>query len=147
MAKQQTLLEQLHQVNETFQKTVSDLVRLAKQKAAEEVAAIENAARGLVGRAGKQVESMAPRAAGRSVGRPKGSKNKKRIRRDVDQLKTLAEKAVSVIKSAGKEGIAAGDLKKQIKGIDGSVKIFIEKFTDQKVKQEGKLRQTRYRIV
>jgi hypothetical protein len=146
MAKQQTLLEQLHQVNKAFLKSVSDLVQLAKRKAAEEVATIENVARGLIGKGNAAIGKGAVAHGARPVGRPKGAKNRKRIRRDITQLKALAEKAVSTIKAAGKEGISAGDLKRQVKGIDGSVKIFIEKFTDHKVKQAGKLRQTRYRI-
>jgi hypothetical protein len=144
--KNTTLIDELQQVHKTFQKTVADLVRLARQKAADEVAVIENMARGLVGRAGKHVEAVTPATGGARGGKTKAGRPRKRIRRDVAQLKALAEQAVEVIKAAGKEGIAAGDLKRQIKGIDGSVKIFIEKFTRNKVKQEGKLRQTRYRI-
>jgi hypothetical protein len=146
MAKHQTLLEQLHQANESFQKTVSQLVHLAKLKAAEEVAVIENAAHSLIGKNAGRPATLSPTGVSRHVGRPKGSKNKKRVRRDGAQLKALAEKAAATIKAAGKNGISAGDLRRQIKGIDGSVKIFIEKFTNHKVKQEGKLRQTRYRL-
>ncbi len=69
---------------------------------------------------------------------------KRRIRRNPEQLKAEATKVLAMIKKAGKEGIAGGEIRKSVPGVGQNIKEFVEKNAGVKVKTTGQKVQMRY---
>lgn len=75
------------------------------------------------------------------------SSSGKIVRRNEDQLRADAEELANAIKGAGKDGAKGGALKQIAKPMAGqSIKDFVEKFTDYKIKTVGERAQMRYHI-
>ena len=70
----------------------------------------------------------------------------RQIRRSGEDLKTLAESVVDFLKTKGREGARAGELKERFGKMSPGVKPFIEKHTDYKIKTEGAKAGTVYHI-
>jgi hypothetical protein len=69
---------------------------------------------------------------------------KRRIRRDPEQLKGDAEKALAMIRKAGKEGIGGAEIRKSVPGVGQNIKAFLEKNADVKLKTTGQRSAMRY---
>jgi hypothetical protein len=69
---------------------------------------------------------------------------KRRIRRGPEQLKGDAEKALAMIRKAGKEGIGGVDIRKSVPGVGQNIKAFVEKYADVKLKTTGQRSAMRY---
>jgi hypothetical protein len=76
-----------------------------------------------------------------------GKTGEGRKRRGEDDLKADAEKLADAIKAAGKDGATGSALKQVAKPMAGqSIKDFVEKYTDYKIKTTGERAQMRYHI-
>jgi hypothetical protein len=69
---------------------------------------------------------------------------KRRIRRGPEQLKGDAEKALAMIRKAGKEGIGGAEIRKSVPGVGQNIKAFLEKNADVKLKTTGQRSAMRY---
>jgi hypothetical protein len=71
---------------------------------------------------------------------------KKQGRRSTEDLKAQAEEVADYLKSKGREGAKAGEIKERFGKLSPGVKPFIEKHTDYKIKTEGAKAGTVYYI-
>ena len=133
--------KELHKAHASFEKSVNDIVARARS----DMRKFESAAAGLVGKAKARVRGTVGEAD-ESGEEPAKRRKGKRVRRNTDQLRELAEGVVEMIRGSGKEGALALDIKKKFDGITGSVRQFVEKHTAHKIKQDGSKRDTRYRV-
>jgi hypothetical protein len=69
---------------------------------------------------------------------------KRRIRRGPEQLRGDAEKALGMIRKAGKEGIGGVEIRKSVPGVGQNIKAFVEKNADVKLKTTGQRSAMRY---
>lgn len=61
----------------------------------------------------------------------------KQTRRSAADLKALAEEVADFLKSKGRDGATAGEMKERFGKLSPGVKPFVEKHTDYKIKTEG----------
>jgi len=137
-------IKELEQAHTAFTKTVNGILNRAHKVAADDAKRLQSAAAGVFGKAsatmlGNKVDAPVEAST-------KGKRRGKRGRRTAEELTALAQSAVDIIKSGGKDGVMALDVKSKLDGITGSVKQFVELHSDHKVKQEGSKRHTRYRM-
>ena len=78
--------------------------------------------------------------------KPEPAGEGRQARRSGEDLKTLAEEVVDFLKTKGREGARAGELKERFGKLSPGVKPFIEKHTDYKIKTEGAKAGTVYHI-
>jgi hypothetical protein len=69
---------------------------------------------------------------------------KRRVRRGPEQLKLEAEKALGMIRKAGKEGIGGAEIRKSVPGVGQNIKDFVEKNGGVKLKTTGQRSAMRY---
>lgn len=74
----------------------------------------------------------------------KATTGKKRVRRSPEQLKVEATKVVALIRSAGKDGMSGGDIRKKFPGVGQNIKGFVQQYTGEKLKTTGKKVKMRY---
>ena len=63
--------------------------------------------------------------------------DKRQARRSGEDLKAQAEEVADYLKSKGREGARAGEIKERFGKMTPGVKAFVEKHTDYKIKTEG----------
>jgi hypothetical protein len=75
---------------------------------------------------------------------PTATAPRKRIRRNPEQLKGDATKVVAFIRSAGKEGIGGGQIRKKFPGVGQNIKGFVQQHAGEKLKTTGQKVNMRY---
>jgi hypothetical protein len=84
-----------------------------------------------------------------SAAKPIGKKTTKtarklRIRRNPEQLNGEATKIVAFIRSAGKEGLGGGEIRKKFPGVGQNIKSFVQQHAGEKLKTTGQKVNMRY---
>jgi hypothetical protein len=69
---------------------------------------------------------------------------KRRVRRTPEQLKDEATKILAFVRSAGKDGVGGGEIRKKFPGVGQNIKDFVQKNTGAKLKTTGQKVKMRY---
>ena len=107
----------------------------------DEIAILE----GLLGNAPTPTAMVKRAGAPKAPSSPRAKRSAKRIRRSVEEIQAEAQQVVQMVKAAGKDGIAAGDILKKYPGIFPSVKQYLQKYAKGSgIRAVGKKQFTRY---
>jgi len=79
--------------------------------------------------------------------KPKTTTRRKRIRRSGEALKKIADSVVAFIKSKGKEGVTAGDIKAAFGQLFPSPPQFVKKHAGIQLQRKGHAKRPRYFLV
>jgi hypothetical protein len=124
-----------------------DIVRKLKDRRSylmEEVTMIEGHLAAIGGKIAKRAKSMVS-GNGTESTETTGTKRKgKRTRRSREELVTMAGEVVALIKSKGKEGASAADVKSQFGNLLPSVNAWLKLYSPTKVKTTGSKSKMRY---
>jgi hypothetical protein len=69
--------------------------------------------------------------------KPRAGTKGKRVRRSAEQLKAEAERALGIIRKAGKDGVSGAQIRKVVPGIGQNIKTFVEKNAGEKIRTTG----------
>jgi hypothetical protein len=122
-------------------KEQADIRRASEQRVqviAEQVERLNELYHSATGR--YYVSSKKDKAANADAG------DKRQGRRSSEELKAQAEEVVDYLKTKGRDGAKAGEIKERFGKLSPGVKPFIEKHTDYKIKTEGAKAGTVYHI-
>lgn len=136
-----------------------NLLCMAKTNLLAEVAELQNKIRkeiqfhkdeisileGLLGNAPSAARVVGRGRPSKAPASPKARRSSKRTRRSVEEIQAEAQQVVQMVKSAGKDGIAAGDILAKFPKIFPSVKQYLAKYAKGSgVKAVGKKQFTKY---
>lgn len=142
-AQLQRILRQSDKLKQRMVKSLLRTMRKIDEERKERTADLDQAAKVI----GKQLADLGhrfgikesangkKRRAGGRQGRAKAKG--KRIRRSPEQMKAEAEKALGMIRKAGKDGIGGAEIRKSVPGVGQNIKTFVEKNTGEKIKTTG----------
>jgi hypothetical protein len=143
----QRILRKSEKLKQQMVKNLLRTMRKIDQERKTRTADLDHAAKLI----GKQLADLGHRIGIPDVGHAKsgpakarGGTKGKRVRRSGEQLKAEAERALGMIRKAGKEGIRGAEIRKVIPGVGQNIKTFVEKNTGEKVKTTGAKASTKY---
>ena len=82
----------------------------------------------------------------RVMPKEKPDKTDRKRRRSTEECEAQAAEIVAFIKAAGKDGVGGGDITAQFGKIAPSVRAFLEKYSDAKIKTTGNKASMRYTV-
>jgi len=136
----QRILRQSDKLKQQMVKKLLKTMRKIEQERKARTADLDHAAKLI----GKQLADLGHRFgipdsghAKNGAPKPRAGTKGKRVRRSANQLKAEAERALGMIRKAGKDGIRGADIRKVIPGVGQNIKTFVEKNTGEKVKTTG----------